>query len=74
MIKRVIGIVGTLLVLAVVVVVVLGRRDYSSAVDFGAKNNLNLPKPTAPTEEVRIEMSDSLVRDTISVVTSSDEE
>ncbi len=65
MIKRTIGIIGTLIVLAVVALTILGRNNYSSAIEFGhraqqAESSAPAPsqpaeEPTMPTDSVDIE-------------------
>ena len=65
MVKRIIGVLGTLGVVAIVVFTILGRAEYSSAIDFESEE-VEQPlevAPTAeePTLEPTLEEVDSLV-------------
>lgn len=64
MIKRLIGCVGTVAIVAIVVFAVLGRKGYSSAIDFGCDV---APEETPTTDTVQEEMSTDAVIDSIDV-------
>lgn len=61
MIKRVIGILGTLGVIAVIAFAILGRESYSSALTFEFKPRVTTPETEVKEEPLPANLPDSVV-------------
>ena len=61
MIKRIIGTLGTLAIVAAIVFAILGRKEYSSAIIFGGERPSAVVEGANEAEEQPVEVADSTV-------------